>query len=259
MKIYTRIEYRWDGDKLVLDNYDAFEYSGNVELCCGATDAQNAAQAAQASAYTQMTQQAAQVFGDSSAVFKQLQATFTPTIAAGPNQEGFSPAEVSALKSQAITQSGNAYRNAKQAVGESIAAEGGGNNSALQSGTNTGINLSVANSAAANTADEENKIDLANYSTGRTNYANAVAGLSGATGVYNPATSSANASTTAGEASANTANQIASQNNSWQQGVIGALGGIGGAFVSGGLKSLGGAASSASDSTADGTIDYAGG
>lgn len=236
MKIYTRITF--DIATGSIDSFDAYEYNGPIAHLCGASSAQNQAQQAQAAAYTQMTQQAQQVFGASSQVFQQLQATFAPTVAAGPNQQGFSQAEQSALNSQAITEGGIAARNAKQATGEAVAAQGGGNNAALQSGVDTGIEAQVNESAAENTANNLNTIQLNNYATGRQNYNNAVAGLAGSTNAFNPASTAGNAATRAGEASANTANQIASQNNSWIQAVTGAVGGIAGDFASGGLSSL---------------------
>lgn len=239
MNVYTKITGRFVGTDIIIDKTESFVYDGNVAECCGASSQQNQAQAAQAAAYTAMTQQAQQVFGASSQVFKQLQSTFAPTVAAGPSQQGFSAAEDANLRSQAITQSGIAARNAKQSVDQSIAAQGGGNNPALTSGTNTGIDLAVANAASQNTANQLGQITEANYATGRQNYDTAVAGLTGSTNVFNPASTAGNAATGAGEASASTANQIASQNNSWVQAVTGALGGIAGSVATGGMSNLG--------------------
>jgi hypothetical protein len=217
-------------------------YSGEVHLACGATSAQTAAQTQQAGFATQVQQQAGQIFGASNQTYQDLMSTFAPTVAAGPSQAGYSAAEKSSLDSAAITNSGQAARNAKQSVDESVAAEGGGNNAALQSGTNTGIDLSVANSAAANTASQLNTINTNDYQQGTANYNTAVQGLAAAPNVFNTASTSDNAETNAGSASANTANQIATQNNSWVQGVTGALGAIGGSFASGGLSSIAGGA-----------------
>lgn len=250
MKIYTRIQYSWNQDgELVVDNYDAFEYTGKVELCCGASTSQQQIGAEQATAYQQMTQQAQQVFGSSSQVFQQLQSTFAPTVAAGPSQQGFSAAEDANLKSQAITQSGVAYKNAKSAVGEAIASQGGGNNPALTSGSNTGIDLGIANSAAANTANELSNIEETNYATGRQNYDTAVSGLAASPNVYNPAAEFGNAATNSGNAASNTANQIASQNSSWVQAVTGVLGGVASAATGGLVKGSGsGSGTGVSDS-----------
>lgn len=245
-KIYTKITWSLTDDGMVLDNADYSWYDGKIELACGATSAQNTVQAAQASAYTQMTQQASQVFGSSSQVFNQLQSTFAPTVAAGPSQQGFSAQEVGNLNSEAVTQGGVAARNAQQAAGESIAAQGGGNEAALQNGTNAGVKANIDVSAAENTANNLATITQNNYTQGNANYNAAVQGLAGSTNVYNASTSAGSAATGAGVASANTANQIATQNNSWMQAVSGALGAVGGSFASGGLSALEGGGSGSS-------------
>jgi hypothetical protein len=188
----------------------------------------------QATAYDTMTQQASQVFGDSSQVFKDLTSTFAPTIAAGPNQEGFSAAEKANLDSQAITQTGQAYKNAKYAVGEAQAAQGGGN-TGLTTGANIGVDLGVANSAAEQTANELGQITEADYQTGRQNYDTATKGLTESPGVFQTSTGASDAATKGGAAAADTANQIAASNNSWVQSVTGALGSVAGAATGAGM------------------------
>lgn len=262
-KIYTKITGRFVGNEIVLDTEEYICYDGLVDKCCGASAAQNAAQTAQASAYTQMTQQATQVFGSDSSVFQNLQQTFQPTIAAGPSQQGFSAAEQSSLNSQAITNGGIAARNAKQATGEAVAAQGGGNNAALQSGVDTGIEAQVNESAAENTANQLGTIQNANYAQGNQNYNNAVAGLAGSTNAFNSANAAGSAATGAGVASANTANQIATQNNSWMQAVSGALGGVGaaalGVATGGGSTALQGGLQAAQQVASDaGGVDVSG-
>lgn len=185
-----------------------------------------------------MIDQSKSVFGDSSQVFKDLTSSFAPTVAAGPNQEGFSAPEKAALTSQAITETGQAYRNASQAVKEADAAVGSGNEY-LPGGADITRNVEVANAGAAQTASELNQIEQADYATGRENYARAVTGLESAPNVFNPATSAGSAATASGEAAANTANQIAQENNSWVSAVSGMLGGIAGGVISGGMKNLG--------------------
>ena len=241
MKVYTRLTGRWNDLRNEYETLEElhFEYEGPVVQLCGATPQQTSAQEQQASFATQVQQQASQVFGSDSSVFSDLMSTFAPTIAAGPNQEGFSAGEKSNLDSSAITETGQAYKNAKEAVGEAESAQGGGNTSGVTSGANVGTDLSVANSAAAQTSGELNQIDEADYQTGRANYDAATSGLLNATNSFNSATSSDNAETSAGTASANTANQIASENNSWVQSVTGALGGIAGAVTTGGMSNLG--------------------
>lgn len=237
MKITTKLTIDITTGEVL--EHEFYEYSGPVTKLCGAGSGLTNVANQQSSAYNSMLNQAQTVFGNSSTVFNDLVNTFTPTVAAGPDQPGFSAAEVSALKSQAITQTGNSYNNAKYAVGEAQAANGGGNVADVNGGSKTATDLSVANGAAATTANEENTIDLNNYATGRQNYDTAVSGLANAPNVFGAATSAENAATGSGSSAASTENQVAQQNNSWVQSVTGALGGIAGDVVTGGMSNLG--------------------
>lgn len=237
MKIYTRLVI--DMATGVVEESDHYEYTGPVALCCGASDSQNKIEQQQESQYAAMQQQAQQVFGASSSVFNQLQKTFAPIVAAGPSQKGFSPSEESNLKSAAITETGQAYKNAKAAVGNATAAQGGGNDPGLTSGVTTGVDTAVATAAAGKTADSLNQINEANYQTGRENFNNASKELTAAPGVFDPAVGFDSASTSAGKNASDTANEIASQNNSWIQGVTGALGGVAGIATGGIIKNMG--------------------
>lgn len=229
----------WDGSRCVVTETESYDYYGSVALYCGASAGQTQAEQAQTTLTNQIMQQGQQVFGNSSQVFSDLTSSLAPTVAAGPNQQGFSQAELANLNSQAVTNSGVAYRNAAQAVGEAQSAQNGGNVGNVTSGSTTGTNLSVAEGAAQNTANQLGQISEANYATGRQNYDTALSGLAAAPNVYNAATGVDNAATNSAEGEANTANQIATQNNSWMQAVSGALGGVAGAVASGGMKNLG--------------------
>lgn len=239
MKTYIKITWEWDGSQYVQTSEESYEHDGPVALCCGAAQGQKDIANQQTSAYKTMLNQAQQEFGGASGVFSDLMKTFEPVVAAGPDQEGFSQAEKSALQSSAITNAGNAYRNAKQAVGDTMAAQGGGNVGDVTGGYKTGINLSVAESAAKQTADSLNEIDQADYATGRQNYKEAVAGMESAPGVFGTANSAENVATGGGEAAANTENQIAQQDNSWVGAVTGALGNVAGIATGGIIKNLG--------------------
>jgi len=228
MKVYRELRFQWDGHKYIKIYEDAFMYEGEVELACGASSGQKAIGQQQSNFYNQVTTQAGSVFGNSSTVFQDLLNTFAPTVAAGPNQQGFSPTELSNLNSQAITQTGQAYRNAKAAVGDAESAQNGGNAS-LPGGGNLGVNAQLAESAANQTAGELSNITQQNYAVGRQNYDVAVQGLANAPSVFNTASGFDNAATGAGSAAANTQNQISQQNNSWISAVTGALGQVGGA------------------------------
>lgn len=214
-----------------------FEYDGPVELACGASKEQKDAFNTQKTLTNTAMQQAQQEFGSASSVFNALNNTFAPIVAAGPNQKGFSLGEESALKSSAITNTGEAYRHAVTAVKEANAAVGGGNEF-LPGGSEIGRNVEIANEGAEHTADALNRIDQANFETGRENYFKAAEGLEAAPGVFGTANSGTNSAITGGEAESKTADEIAASNNSWISAVSGALGGIGGAVLSGGMSNL---------------------
>jgi hypothetical protein len=244
MRIYTKLGLTWSGGRYIVDVAEGFDYVGPIERLCGATAGQSAIAGQQQSAYNTMVAQAGQVFGDSSAVYGDLMKTFAPTVAAGPSQQGFSPAELANLNSTAITDTGQAYKNAKSAVGEAESAQGGGNTGDVSGGSKTGTDLGIATSAAAQTSGELSQIEEQNYATGRQNYDTAVKGLADAPSVFGAADSANNAATNAGNAASNTANEIAQQSNSWVQSVTGALGAVGGAAASAGMSKLGGGGSS---------------
>jgi len=233
MRIHTKLIYSWNGSTYVLDKEEGFEYNGIVELACGATPQQQQLEGAQANFYTQATSQATQAFGPASNVFNGLMSTFAPIVAAGPSQQGFSPQELANLNSEAVTQTGQAYKDAKAAVGNQEAAYGGGN-AVLPSGAQVGTDLGLAEAGANQTSIELGQITQANYTQGNKNYEEAVAGEEAAPGVFGTSSGATNAATSAGSAASNTANQIAQENNSWVSAVTGALGGIAGAAVGGG-------------------------
>src|SRR5579872_2605206 len=95
--------------------HEYYEYSGPVALACGATEGMKNIETGLSSFFNNAIGQAGQVFGASSSVFKNLMSTFAPIVAAGPSQRGFSLPEEQTLNSAAITNTGIAARNAKQA------------------------------------------------------------------------------------------------------------------------------------------------
>lgn len=239
MKIYTRVVAKWDGSRYVTTETEWHHHNGPVALCCGASNQQTQTYNQQAGLSQQMSSQAQGIFGNSSAVFNDLNSSLAPTVAAGPDQQGFSPTELAAQNASVINNGGVAARNAKSAVGDAMAAQNGGNTSGTTAGSTAGIDANVATQSAENTANQENQVQQLNYATGRQNYDTAVGALESAPGVFNAATSAGTAASGALENQSNTANQIAQENQSWVQGVTGALGGIAGATVTGGMKNLG--------------------
>lgn len=229
--------------KLVLDRngnvieHVGFFYNGPIDKCCGASSQQNQIEASQQAYYQTLQTQAQEEFGQASQVFGDLYAAMSPIVAAGPNQQGFSAGELQNLDSTAVTGAGEAYTAAAQTVRQQEAAAGGSN--FVPSGATQQINAEVAAQGASQTSTEENQIQQADYATGRSNYFTAAGDLAAATGTYNPATGAAGAANTGGSDAANTANQIAQENNSWVSAVTGALGGVAGGIATGGMNNLG--------------------
>lgn len=233
MKIYTSIEMQWDGTKYVIANPEHFEYTGIVEQCCGATGAQNQIQSSQIALMNTASQQATAIFGKDSSVFNDLVSTLSPTVQQGPNQQGYGPQELSNLNSQAITNNGIAAKNARQASGEQQSAAGGGN-TVLPSGTSAAADANINTAIAANTANNLSSITEQGYQVGRQNYDTALSGLENAPNVFGGATSALSTASGVGANASQTASSIAAQNNSWVQGLTGALGGVLGSAVGGG-------------------------
>jgi len=189
---------------------------------CGASSQQTSIEAAQANFYNTLTSEYKTVFGENQAILGSLTSSLEPILQAGINQQGFSPEELANLNEIAVNQTGQNYANAKAAVSNAQAAEGGGNQY-IPSGAKNEQQLQLAESAAQQESSNEQQIQSQNYATGRENYLAALSGLSSVAGQYNPA-GFANAATGAGSAAASTADAITQANNSWLSVVSGGLG-----------------------------------
>lgn len=206
---------------------------------CGASDEQKQTFNEQNDLFKQLSDNYSSIFGSASGVFNDLTSALAPIVAAGPNQKGFSAGEDASLRSQAITETGQSYKNAKQALGEINASRGGGT-TALPGGAQMGEDTQLATAAANQTSGQLNQIEQANWSQGRQNFFNAINPLESATNVFNPATGAGEAATGAGSAASTTANEISQSNNSWVSAVTGMLGGIASNLVAPGSSLMGG-------------------
>jgi hypothetical protein len=240
MIIHVETRWQWDdGRKQYVKTYDrSYEYTGPVALACGPSGDEKAAASAAQNFSKQLSSQATQVFGGASKVFQSLVNTFTPTVNAGPNQQGFSPAELSAMNSQVITGAGQAYKNERAALGNAEASVGGGNVT-LPSGVNEANDANLAANAGNLTSSELNKVTQENYAVGRQDYDTAVKGLAGAPDVFNPATSAGNSAESGLQNSFEDQSKMTEQSDSWVNATIGALGGVAGTAIGGWEKNLG--------------------
>lgn len=196
---------------------------------CGATGAQTELQGDQLAAYTQAMQMTQEEYGDQQAIYGPMSAQFKSILAKGPNQEGFSAGETEDLNAQAEEGTAENYKGAAKAVGESEAAEGGGN-IAMPTGAQEEEKANIATAAAGQESSEENQIKQADYNQGEQEWQQAAGGLETIAAGENPE-GYENAATGAGSAAGTTANQIASENNSWISAITGAAGAIGSAAV----------------------------
>jgi hypothetical protein len=207
-------------------------------FCGGSVSGQETtAQAAQASLGKQLTEQAQTIMGNSSKVFQDLMGAFEPIVAAGPNQEGYSLAQLSEMKSQAITGTGVAARNAMTAVKQANAAAGGGNMS-LPGGARIGAETATANYEAQKGAEQLTGIDLASKEQGLKNFIGAAGVLGGAPSVFGVANQAGQAATQAWGGAAQTAEDITKVQNQpgWGMGLLGAAASLGGAALTGGMS-----------------------
>jgi hypothetical protein len=196
---------------------------------CGATGAQTQIQDEELQAYQQAQQMTAEEYADQKAIYAPMESQFQSIFAMGPDQEGFSGGEKADLNAQAVEGTATNYGEAAKAVGEKLAAEGGGN-AEVSSGGADELKEQVAESAAQSESSQETQIEEADYNQGRQNWQAAGEGLETIASGENPL-GYENAETSSGSAAGTTANQIAEEDNSWINAAIGAAGSIGGGFA----------------------------
>ena len=190
---------------------------------CGSTAAQNSLSQSQTIFYNQMQQQDATTFAEDQQMLKQVQSAYSPILAAGPNQFGFSAGETNDLNTTATEGVAKDYSAASKALRENEAASGG--DSYVSSGVNSQRDASLAESGADQLANEQLQIKNAGYQQGYNEFTQATSALEGAEGLNN-SVSYADAATSAGSAAGTTDNQIAQENESWMTPLLGAAGNV---------------------------------
>jgi hypothetical protein len=115
-------------------------------------------------------------FANQNSVLSALNASLSPTVAGGPSQQGWSPAQAAAVNTNILDTTAANYQNAQRASQTALAGRGGGaaNSNIAASGIDSQIGASYASQAAGQTASEENQALQANYAQGNANYNNAV-------------------------------------------------------------------------------------
>lgn len=196
---------------------------------CGATGAQQQLQQEDIATLQQYNQEQQQQYANQTALYNTVNSVLQPILKAGPNQEGFSPAEKANLNAQAVEGTAENYQQAARAVNEQLASEGGGNNS-ITTGGQAQLKEEVANSAAANESQQESQILQADYAQGYSEFQNAEEGEMAIAAGENPL-GYMGAVTNQSNAAEKVTNDVATANNSWINAALGAAGAIGGGLA----------------------------
>ena len=166
-----------------------------------------------------------QLYGEQQGVFNQLKAAYSPLIAAGPGQHGFTSPVLNALNTQAINAAGAANKNAQQAARMYGAGEGGGQfagggTSGLTSGIQKQIEAATGTQVANALGAQQNQITQADYNQGRANYFQALGGTQALGGMVSPTNVGTQASNELG-ASYGTESNISQLKQQQQNALIG--------------------------------------
>jgi hypothetical protein len=206
---------------------ESYEYSGPLALCDGgASGAAKANETAQNAFYDSMTNEQSTTFGESQDILSNLKNTWTPVLAAGPYQYGFSTGEDATLRGDIVNAGQIAETNTENAALTREQQESGGA-STMPTGGQAAVNAQVAAEGAQATAASLSKEKLAGYQQGSNLFAEASNALDETAQLENPV-GTANATTGAGTASTGAINLVDTENaNSTLNKVIG--GAIGGA------------------------------
>jgi hypothetical protein len=152
---------------------------------CGPSSQEKSDAAIQESITSTLRANYNEYFAKQSGVLDKINGILTPIAEAGPDQQGIGPQELAALRTQSGEGVGNNYAKATQALNNTLAARGGGNE-VLPTGSRAALQGSLASAAADESSREEIGITRANYDIGRSNWQHAVGGLDALAGRYNP-------------------------------------------------------------------------
>lgn len=198
-------------------------------MCGGPTGTQQELQQEEADFYKNQIDAYNKAYANFSQIQDVLTKQFAPILAAGPGQYGYTPAEDTALRTQAGEGTVQNYTQAQRALQQRIAAQGGGtSNVNITSGGNRALQEELATAGAQESSRENLGITTSGYDLGRQMWAGAIQGEEGLGQAWNPNQFSAS-TVNAGNAAASEANTIAQQQNQMWGSVLGALGGVAGA------------------------------
>lgn len=187
----------------------------------GASAASQANEAAQTAFLQQMTTEQETQYATQQPLLAQVQQTWAPILAAGPNQEGYSEAENNAQRAEIQNQGTAAQANATDAEALREKQQSGGAN-VLPSGASDQINADINILGGQKTAQGLEAETAANYAQGRQNFENATTAESGVAGLQNPI-GYAGATTNAEGQATNAINLVDTESSSLLDSVLGGV------------------------------------
>lgn len=215
--------------------YSSKRTSRTGRRICGPSGQEKSIEASQQSLSSLLSSDFSERFGQQSAVLQNLSNMLTPISEAGPDQAGFGPQELAALGTQVGEGVGANYAKASQALNNTLAARGGGNEF-LPTGASAALKGTLASSAANQLSAEQLAITRANYGQGRQNWQQATAGLSALANQFDPTAYSSGAQK-GFDAAFGMSNAINQQQNQETADIIGGVTALAGA-ATGGLGNL---------------------
>jgi len=185
------------------------QWVGDTWKNCGNTPGQADALAADQAFRKMILGEYGTVFAKNQNLMDNLTGGLDEVIGKGPDQQGFSPAELAAKNSQAVNAAAGAAKHLQTVIGENAAVRGSAV-PGVESGA-TEQELAAANTAVEqNLTNQEQNITAQNYETGRQNYFNAGRELEAAPGAFeNPSSESAGQVLNAENITGNQANENA--------------------------------------------------
>jgi hypothetical protein len=216
---------------------ESYIHFGAVDMCLGgASSAANANEQTEQEFMNTLQSEQSTQFQNEQVAQNQLQKAWSPIVAAGPNQYGFSTAEDQQLQGNienAGAQATENTENAAQLRQQQATGGAGGGPAGGQAALDAQIAATGAQSTATNLAQEKE----AGYQTGRANFLAATGGEEAVANLASP-TSFANSATGAAGASNQAVNLVDTENansllNKVVGGAVGGAAGVAGSVVEG--------------------------
>lgn len=201
-------------------------------MCGGPSQAQQEMQKEEAEFYRTQIEAYHTAYGQFKELQDVLKQQFQPILDRGAGQMGYTPDELTALRTQATEGTAAGFQAAQRGLQQRLAAQGGGtSNVNITGGPAMQLQAELAQATAAEQSRENLGITTAGYDVGREQWMNAVKGTEALAAGWNP-NSFSQSTVSAGNAAASEANTIAQQQNQMWGSVLGALGGVAGNVTS---------------------------